>query len=84
MSDREALVKERAYSLWETEGNPDGRHEDHWQQAEREIDGTSPATPSHVATPPEMDLEPVTLPEQGLEQDGDVAPARAGKAANNK
>lgn len=85
MTDRESLIKERAYSLWETDGNPDGRHEDHWRQAEREInDINSAATPLDIPTPPEMALEPVSLPEQGAEHGGDVARARARKSANNK
>lgn len=31
-------IRERAFELWQREGSPDGRAEDHWQQAEREID----------------------------------------------
>jgi len=45
-------VEERAYALWEGEGRPDGRHLDHWLQAEAEItpgggaaDGSSPPSP---------------------------------------
>ena len=65
MIDREHLVKERAYSLWETEGNPDGRHEDHWIQAEREIDGESTGSLATDTTrPPEIGLEPIPLPDQ--------------------
>jgi hypothetical protein len=30
-------IRLRAYSIWEREGNPDNRHEDHWLQAEGEI-----------------------------------------------
>ena len=30
-------VRERAHQLWEHEGRPEGRHEDHWAQAEREV-----------------------------------------------
>lgn len=29
-------INQRAYSLWEAEGRPDGRGGDHWQQAARE------------------------------------------------
>lgn len=36
-SQRMQLIRERAYELWEAEGRPDGRHEAHWLQAEREI-----------------------------------------------
>ena len=37
--DRDARVRERAYRIWEEEGAPDGRDQEHWRQAEREIDG---------------------------------------------
>jgi hypothetical protein len=39
---RETRIRERAYSLWQDDGSPDGRHEEHWARAEREVgsDGT--------------------------------------------
>jgi DUF2934 family protein len=30
-------IRERAYQLWEQEGRPEGRHLDHWLQAEHEL-----------------------------------------------
>jgi len=30
-------IAERAYALWQAEGQPDGRHEEHWYRAAREI-----------------------------------------------
>jgi hypothetical protein len=30
-------IEERAYALWEAEGHPHGKHEEHWQRAAREI-----------------------------------------------
>jgi Protein of unknown function (DUF2934) len=32
-----ARVEERAYAIWNAEGQPHGRHEEHWSTAEREI-----------------------------------------------
>jgi hypothetical protein len=29
-------IRERAYQLWQQLGEPEGQHEDHWLQAERE------------------------------------------------
>jgi hypothetical protein len=29
-------ISQRAYALWESEGRPEGRGDDHWQQAARE------------------------------------------------
>ncbi len=39
MDDLERRIQQRAYELWENEGRPQGREQDHWQQAEREIAG---------------------------------------------
>jgi len=30
-------IAQRAYALWQAEGQPDGRHEEHWYRAAREI-----------------------------------------------
>ncbi|MBW9057297.1 DUF2934 domain-containing protein [Agrobacterium pusense] len=35
--DREAAIREKARAIWEREGRPDGHHERHWIEAEREI-----------------------------------------------
>jgi hypothetical protein len=38
MSDRDDLgIQERAYRLWEEAGCPDGRREEFWLEAERQI-----------------------------------------------
>ncbi|MBO0129406.1 DUF2934 domain-containing protein [Agrobacterium burrii] len=35
--DREAAIREKARAIWEKEGRPDGHHERHWTEAEREV-----------------------------------------------
>ncbi len=40
--DRETKTKERAFKIWEEEGRPEGRHEEHWDQAEKELSSASP------------------------------------------
>jgi len=35
--DADRSVRERAYHLWEQEGRPDGRAEEHWYAARREL-----------------------------------------------
>ena len=30
-------ISQRAYEIWEAEGRPHGRHDEHWQQAEHEL-----------------------------------------------
>jgi hypothetical protein len=38
MSDQHRnRVEQRAYELWEREGRPEGRHDHHWAEAERQI-----------------------------------------------
>jgi hypothetical protein len=36
--DREQAIQTLAYEIWHQEGQPEGRHEAHWAQAEREHD----------------------------------------------
>jgi hypothetical protein len=38
----EQAVKARAYELWERDGRPEGRHAEHWAQAEQEL-GAGPS-----------------------------------------
>jgi hypothetical protein len=35
--DKEALIRERAYALWEASGRPTGRDQEHWYQAAKEV-----------------------------------------------
>lgn len=36
--DRKDRIRKRAYELWQQEGAPEGKRDDHWYRAEREID----------------------------------------------
>ncbi len=38
MSDKEQRIRVRAYQIWEREGCRDGRAEDHWREAEIEVE----------------------------------------------
>lgn len=44
--DREKQIRARAFEIWEREGRPEGREQSHWEQARREIDGESAASPA--------------------------------------
>ena len=37
----EEQVRRRAYEIYESQGRPEGRHEEHWRQAEKEVRGRS-------------------------------------------
>ena len=34
----EQRIRERAHDIWQREGRPEGRHDQHWEQARREIE----------------------------------------------
>jgi len=36
-SDWPERIRQRAQAIWEREGRPEGRHEHHWREAEKEI-----------------------------------------------
>jgi hypothetical protein len=36
-NEREQEVRERAYAIWEQEGQPDGHSLDHWLRAKAEV-----------------------------------------------
>jgi hypothetical protein len=54
-NDKEDLIRRRAYAIWEKEGRPEGRHDDHWRRANAEMHGLEDAPqqsaekPAHVA-----------------------------------
>jgi len=38
MDHKVERVKAKAHEIWEREGKPEGRHDEHWRQAEAEVD----------------------------------------------
>lgn len=52
-TDREDRIRQRAYELWEREGAPHGREQDHWHQAMQEIEAEdrSASEPAPKASP---------------------------------
>lgn len=50
MSLYEESIRQLAYQIWKSEGQPDGQHERHWQMAREQID-TSLAETSSVPAP---------------------------------
>lgn len=37
--DTEKRIRERAHEIWEAEGRPHGRHEEHWRLAREQVAG---------------------------------------------
>jgi len=38
-------IRRRAYEIWEREGRPNGRDQEHWREAEAELAGAAPGVP---------------------------------------
>lgn len=38
-NDREEQIRARAHQIWEEEGRPQGREQEHWEKAAREMEG---------------------------------------------
>jgi len=37
-TEKQRRIEQRAYAFWEAEGQPHGRHQEHWHLAARQID----------------------------------------------
>jgi hypothetical protein len=42
-TEKQKRIERRAYAFWEAEGQPHGRHEEHWHLAARQIDAEESA-----------------------------------------
>lgn len=70
--DFEAIVRDRAYALWEDEGRPHGRQEAHWAQACREVRAAMQPAPAPRAAP-------ARAPQAGMQK---AAPPKTGRRAS--
>jgi hypothetical protein len=54
--ETEEQIKRRAYELWQSEGCPSGRDQEHWDQAQKEIIGHTDGNynTSTSAGPPDL------------------------------
>ena len=50
-ADLHQRIKLRAYLLWEQEGRPEGRAEEHWLRAEAEVAGVNTGGEAPTGTP---------------------------------
>ncbi|HVC51475.1 MAG TPA: DUF2934 domain-containing protein [Stellaceae bacterium] len=76
----EVRVRARAYAIWEAEGQPHGRHEDHWHRAAREITGEDAAS----APRPRRATSAKAAPQPSSPQAKKPSPARPAAAAPSK
>lgn len=57
----EDRIRERAHRIWEEEGHPEGRHQDHWERACREIGSDQSGTTKSGVTPGSVPASGSTL-----------------------
>lgn len=60
-NDRDVRIRQRAYDLWVAEGSPQGRQQEHWLQAEREIMMAEPESSIGMPTTPLDDIPSTSL-----------------------
>jgi hypothetical protein len=74
---QEERIRERARRLWEEEGQPEGRADDHWREAERQVmleeglgepqvDRPEPSKDARPEPQPEPPADPLPSAGQGL------------------
>lgn len=56
----EQRIRERAYQIWEDEGHPHGRDQDHWRQARNELAIGDDETDRDLANNPGIGTSPGT------------------------
>ncbi len=69
--DIQILIRMRAYEIWESEGYPEGKADDHWLQAEAEIQEQTSGQSQSAFDPESSDEEGIHAArqyEQGLKQ----------------
>ncbi len=76
MADREERIRQRAHEIWEMEGRPDGRDQEHWERAHREIDAKSSEIPPGQAN----EARPPDDPPAGKSKPGQTVPTKPSRA----
>ena len=84
-TDRQERVRQRAYQLWEQEGRPDGKAEEHWRRAEEEIardeEPSAPTTPEELGRVPTAAEQPLSVTaETPTDSPTPVTPPRRGRS----
>jgi hypothetical protein len=62
------LIRLRAYEIWARSGYPDGQHNEHWEQAEKELLGEAPEGEASAGVEPSTDA--------GAAADGEISEAK--------
>lgn len=79
MPDREEKIRARAYALWERDGYAHGSHEQHWAEAERQIDAEAAGAAAMASEAPNTEQPAPPLPPKRRSRTGEAAAAGAPK-----
>lgn len=86
MDQREEQLRQRAYDIWQAEGEPHGRDRDHWELAERQLRETGEAEEPTTAeaevkpAPARRKAAPATIQDDGVTVKPKTRKPRASKA----
>jgi hypothetical protein len=69
----DSMIAEAAFRLWETEGRPEGRDQEHWFRARTALEAL-------VATPDAIPAKPRTIRAKAAPKAETAAAPKAGKA----
>lgn len=57
-TERNRIVRERAYALWVENGREEGRSDEHWLQAERDVEAAAAGPPAGERRPQKAKAAP--------------------------
>jgi len=84
MMDREQLIRDRAYAIWQAEGQPEGCEQEHWERAAREIDEQAGDTAPADDAAPSDTAQATPADPVGVAQSPAPAAAPAKRTAQRK
>lgn len=81
-SEKEKRIRDRAYEIWEREGQPAGRHDEHWRQAEAELAAETQSEEGAAAAGNKPASDPADTSTAKPVPAAPAAPARRSRAAS--
>ncbi|ADG20322.1 hypothetical protein QF000_001432 [Paraburkholderia atlantica] len=78
----EARIRTRAYQIWENDPSPEGRADDHWEEARRQIEAEGAAAPQEPTDQSaDRDRGSRIAPEEQLQEmpGDDIEPSKRAK-----
>ncbi len=73
--DLQERIRQRAIQIWEAAGRPDGEHDQHWREAEAQIESEDAARTPSATQSKESPVEEATA--LGLAETSDLSPNQA-------